>query len=351
VTEDRGSCTSATQLASGAARRHKLPLMAQNVRNHLASCGYLQGFTGSHGKLAVVNVRARRVYERRPEDVAFRKHFWGREQELRDEVEQKLASAEAHAPRILSELTARGAPAHGSRDRGLLLQFLAMHFVRNPAWRNLVSEVLKRRIVAQGHDGPEWRHLRELLLSDRYWVDTILRQIPQIAALLGSMHWALLRFPAPWLASCDQPLVPLALVPHGVRVRFDETPGLLDTIEYRFVVDPCHAIILSWHDAPDWQTWSSADLHIAADINRSVVGHCDVEYFHKPDFKPPFVAPPWMPTRECNPISPKLHEGYWREAALRSRRRAEAAVIVQDAINRQVTDEIRTVIVTERAAA
>lgn len=106
--------------------------MPANKTNHLASCGYLRGFTGDDGRVAAVNLTARTVYRRRPADVAFRNHFWGRDQHLRDEVEQKLSSVESQVPRVLAAAIENGPPASGSVDRGLLLEFLAIHFVRNP---------------------------------------------------------------------------------------------------------------------------------------------------------------------------------------------------------------------------
>ena len=286
------------------------------------------------------------MYHRRPEEVGFRNRFWGREQEIRDAVEGQLSSVETHIPRLLNDLVSTGGPAHGSADRGLLLQFLAIHMVRNPAWRNVIGGNIERLIVARGHDAPEWAPLRDRLRADEYWVDAVLRQIPQIAGMLGSMQWALLRFPAPWLATCDQPVLPVALAPQGVRVPVHETPALLETVEFRFVVDPWHAVILSWHDAPDWKSWADADQHIAADINRSVVGRADVEYFHRRGVEPPFVAPPWLPTDECSPISTRLHADYWTGAAENSERRRRAAVMLRDAIDNDTTDQIRTVTVS-----
>lgn len=333
-----------------AAPPRTLDQVADNVRNHLASCGYLRGFADGTGKLAVVNVRSRQVYSRRPEDVAFRKYFWGRDQDLRNEVESLLSDVETHVPRLLRNLTTTSPPPHGSEERALLLKFLALHFVRNPAWRTLTSQILERQIIARGHVGPQWARLCEQLRADRYWIDTMLRQIPQIASLLGSTHWALLRFSSPCLATCDQPLVPIALLSRGIRASLAETPALLETIEFRFVLDPRHALLLSWHDAPDWDAWALADQSVAADINRSIVGRTDVEYFHHPELRPPFVAAPWMPSGECNPISPKLHDGYWRETAIGSDRRRQAARIVSEAVEKDVTDQIETVVVREAAA-
>jgi hypothetical protein len=298
-----------------------------------------------------VNIRARTVYRRQPEDVAYRNHFWGKDQELRDQVEEKLASVEANVPRILSAMIDGGLPASGSVDRGLLLEFLAMHFVRNPTWRGLISRFLERQIVDQGHDGPEYEALRQVLRSDRYWIDALLRQMPKVASVLGSTQWALLRFGQPWLLTCDQPLVPVPFLPHGIRVPGKTPPGLLETTEFRFVVDPAHALILSWFDAPDWPDWIDGDSVLAADINRSVAGNADVEYFHHPDRLPIFVAPPWMPTDECNPISSRLHPGYDQAAAAGSERRRRASKILHGMIENEITDEIRTVIVAEPRAA
>ena len=224
--------------------------MPANKKNHLASCGYLRGFTGDDGRVAAVNLTARTVYRRRPADVAFRNHFWGRDQHVRDEVEQKLSSVESQMPRVLAAAIENGPPASGSVDRGLLLEFLAMHFVRNPNWRSLISGLIERQIAEQRHEGPEHQGLRTVLRSDRYWVDTLLRQIPQVASLLGSTQWAPLRFEMPWLATCDQPLVAVPFLPPGTPVPAKTNPPLVETIEFRFVLDPSHALILSWLDAP-----------------------------------------------------------------------------------------------------
>jgi hypothetical protein len=325
--------------------------MSANKKNHLASCGYLRGFTAADGRLTAVNIRSRTVYQRRPEDVAFRNHFWGKDQALRDEVEQKFASVETEVPRILGAMVASGLPASGSADRGLLLEFLAMHFVRNPTWRGLIATLLERRIIEQGHDAPEYEGLRRVLRSDRHWIDALLRQMPQVASVLGSAQWALLRFNGPWLLTCDQPLVPVPFLPPGMRVPGKTTQGLLETTEFRFVVDPTHALILSWFDAPDWAEWIDADPVLAADINRSIAGNTDVEYFHHPDQVPMFVAPPWMPTDECNPVSSRLHPGYDQAAATGSERRRRASEILRGMVENEITNEIRTVTVTEPRAA
>jgi hypothetical protein len=182
-------------------------------------------------------------------------------------------------------------------------------------------------------------------------VNTLLRQIPKVASVLGSAQLACLRFPQSWLLTCDQPLVPVPLLRAAASVPSKTFPRLLETTEFRFVIDPHHALILSWFDAPDWSEWYDGDSVLAADINRSVASNADVEYFHHPDHVPTFVAPPWTATWECNPISPRLHAGYDQSAAVNSDRRRRAGKILHEMVQDQITDEIRTVTVTDRLAA
>jgi hypothetical protein len=59
-------------------------------------------------------------------------------------------------------------------------------FVRNRTWRGLISTLLERRIIEQGHDDPKHDGLRRVLRSDRHRIDTLLRQMPPVASVLGS---------------------------------------------------------------------------------------------------------------------------------------------------------------------
>jgi hypothetical protein len=322
----------------------------QYLRNHLASAAYLRGFTDDSGQLTVVNLRSRRVETRAPERVAFRNRFWGRDETLRADIEQRLSRVEGQVPRILEAFVKDGPPEHGSVDRGLLLEFLAMHFVRNPMWQTSIREWLEQETVARGHDGPEWQAFRDQLHSDWNRADTAIRQIPLVAALLGSTHWTHLRLPEPWFLTCDQPLVAVPILEPGERVPTNQTPGLMETVEFRFVLDPKHALIMSWLDDYDPEDWANGNMRIAADINRSVAGHCDVEYFHKPGVEPPFVVPPFMATGECNPISGWLHPGYSSPKARSSVRRARAGEVLHRMIEDEVTHEIRVVRPEPRAS-
>lgn len=75
--------------------------------------------------------------------------------------------------------------------------------------------------------------------------------------------------------TCDQALVAVPFLPAQKPVPAKSSPGLLETTEFRFVVDPSHALIIFWFDAPDWSAWTEGDAGFAADINRSVAGNAD----------------------------------------------------------------------------
>jgi len=58
-----------------------------------------------------------------------------------------------------------------------------------------------------------------------------------------------------------------------------------------------------------------------------------------------------MPTGECNPISSRVHAGYDQVAVAGSERRRRASEILRGMVENEITNEIRTVTVTDRRAA
>lgn len=317
--------------------------MAQSyVRNHIVTKAYLRGFCDNDGRIGVWNRTGKR-FAASPNSVGYRKWFFGDDEALRAEVEQKLSAVEHRLPGIRDDMIAGRFPQHSTPDRGLLLEFLAIHVVRNPAWRRLIEDLVERQIVVRGHDAREWEAFREVIRSDRYRVGTMLRQIHEIASILGSLHWTPIRVPEKWLCTCDQPVVVFPRLQEGARARVDQQTALLDTVEFRFVLDPQHALIMSWLDAPEDHRWRDVSLAVAADLNRSVMGRADADVFHYLGLKPPTVAPPFLPTNECRSIASALHLGYSMDAAATSERRARTAKIVLRMIEEQGPPRIETV--------
>jgi hypothetical protein len=79
-----------------------------------------------------------------------------------------------------------------------------------------------------------------------------MKQIPRMASLFMSMHWSLVTFPDPLVASCDQPVVCVPL-PSGRRMPIKAMPqtGFMETAEVRFPIDPWRVPLLSWSPQPE----------------------------------------------------------------------------------------------------
>jgi hypothetical protein len=269
-------------------------LMPLYVSNHLPAKCYLDGFTDETGRLMVVRRHTDVPRPAKPKNVGYRNYFWGREQHLRTAVEQRMSRLECDAADVLREIPRVGLPKPGDPERGSLIQFLALHLVRTPRWRDLIFELRDRELRAQGHDRPGFEALAREIRSDEWWITTLMRHIPQISVLFGSMYWDLLEFERPWLLTSDQPLVQFPFIRHGDRVRIDTPlPGLVNSVEYRFAIDPYRALVLSWFDAPETGDSTNGTYAVAADLNRTVGARTDKEFFFRPGSAPPFVAPPW----------------------------------------------------------
>jgi hypothetical protein len=93
----------------------------------------------------------------------------------------------------------------------------------------------------------------ELLLGARMRVEALLKQIARMASLLACMHWSLIAFDEPLLASGDQPVVVVPFLGNRQYAPIEALPraGFLDTIEVRIPIDPQHLLLLSWLDEPE----------------------------------------------------------------------------------------------------
>jgi hypothetical protein len=255
-------------------------------RNHLAARCYLDAFTDASGCLKVWGRYRSGPRLDRPKNVGYRKDFWGEDGELRAVMERKLAAVEAETAPILRQIPGGELPDVGSVARGKLVEFIAIHMVRTPAYRKLLFDVRSRLLREQGHDRPGHEHVASYVLSDQFWLDATLRQIPTAGSVIASMYWDLVEFPEPWLLTTDQPVVQFPfLMKEQLAMATDPTPGLLNTLEFRFVVGPRHAIVMSWLDAPEEPGVWCGDLRAAADLNRSAGARTDLEFFFHPSLR------------------------------------------------------------------
>lgn len=310
--------------------------------NHLAARCYLEGFTDEAGFLMVRGRYQSEARRARPNKVGFRNYWWGRDEEVRALAEQRLSLAESAAAGVLRAISNVGLPPLGSKERGALLEFLAIHLVRSADWKELIFNAREHALHANGHDRPGFEAIAAWVRSDRFWVDALLRHIPQAASLLGSTHFDLIRFRQPWLLTSDQPLVQLPFLRVGEQALVSgPRPSLTESAEYRFVVDPHHAIVMSWLDQPEGENVVDGDLAMAADINLAAGARTDTEFFWKPGIDPPLACPPWLPA--CSPLSGSIHPGYGTEMALASERRRRANAMLLELVNGEISSEIRTI--------
>jgi len=90
------------------------------------------------------------------------------------------------------------------------------------------------------------------LVSDTYRLGKVLSHAITGAAVFASMHWTLVEFARPLIATSDHPLV---LWPGGASrspAAAEITQiGILDCIEIRLPLSPNIAVLMTWSDEPD----------------------------------------------------------------------------------------------------
>jgi hypothetical protein len=324
------------------------------VRNHTVSQCYLDRWARD-GYVTVVLGDGRRR-PARPKTVGFTKNFWGPDEALRVEVEQRLSLTEGPAAETLRQLPdAWPFPPGHERWRDLLL-FIGLHLVRSPKWlegiQDMAPELILRRV-------PEWSrsmppeavdHVVKHLLSEAFRTELMMGQIPKMASMLGCMNCTVLEAPRPWLMVGDHPVVVVPLLKTGEAAPMQLVPdgGLLETVEVRFPIDARRALLFSWLDQPHREDAVEIGYDHAVNLNRSQLGQVASQWYMAPDSRPPFVVPPFL-TSPASSLAPKLLDGYAPRSARVSRRRQEAMKMLDRLIEGEITDRVETITVTRRS--
>lgn len=331
--------------------------MPEYVRNHLTSSLYLEGFADETGRVTVATIgpRSRPVRLAKPENLGYRRYFWGRDAALRREVEQKLSEVESDAAQALRTLPGSWPPSDLVAERAAMMQFLAIHLLRTPGWRHLVRQLGERWIAENGDDYPGEMSREEMLetaRSDDFVASTIMSEIPVLASLFGSMHWSLVSFADPCLVTSDQPVVAVPFQPGGSEeVLPMPAAGLLHTFEFRTAIDPRHLLLLTWIDRDDLAEAIPGTRAIASEANASVRAQADTQWFRHPAANPPLGTVLLDGSQAPRAIAPMVLGPYSLARAQNSRRRREAERHVHDMIEGQVTDELRIVVVRRLEAS
>src|SRR4051794_17462345 len=128
--------------------------------------------------------------------------------------------------------------------------------------------------------------------SDRERAEKLLTLINKLSTAFGSMHWTLLRFDEPLLATSDQPVCGVPLLGDGKIRPISATlnDGWSETMEVRFALGPRLLWLGSWHMGPEAATIAGTWAH-ALDHNVAVTAQADLQWFHDP------ARPPALPAR------------------------------------------------------
>jgi len=164
------------------------------------------------------------------------------------------------------------------------------------------------------------------------------------SAVFASMHWTLVEFDSPLVATSDHPLV---LWP-GVESRSPTATeitqiGVLECVDIRLPLSPTHAVLMTWSDHPDDEharVRGSRDH--GANLNAFTVASADRQWFHRPGTPPPRAS------GNLRPLSLELVPGYTPVAAAASGRRARVSKIANERIGRDFRDQEIEIVTVSR---
>jgi Protein of unknown function (DUF4238) len=171
----------------------------------------------------------------------------------------------------------------------------------------------------------EVEQFNERLRSDTHRLGMMLSTAVTGTAVFASMHWTLVEFDRPWIATSDQPLVLWT----GARARSPHAEditefGVLNSIEIRLPVSPTGVVLMTWSDLPDDDHARVAGTRDhAANFNAFTIRAADRRWFHRPGVSPPIASGNLLP------VSPELVPGYSAAAADASGRRAKTSAITK----------------------
>jgi Protein of unknown function (DUF4238) len=303
-----------------------------------------RGWTAD-GRLARVLLEGSGESElKKPQRVGFRRRFFT-DRRIARHAEARLGVYESEGIRALERIRQSWPP--DDQTRLDLAKLVAVHMARNPASIEATIRMSKRAIAenieAYRHELSE-KQVRELLshlTSEAFRVDHILDLIPKHASLVASMHWTLLEFPEPLLATSDQPVTVMPILPEGTVARVTAMPstGFLMTEEARFALDPWRALIFTWMNDIDSQRPVIAPDDFAAELNRAAIAQADREWFHHPDRRATRLKQDDLDVEVCGSLGCELLPEYTTNAALESPRRLHAGRLLQRMIDQQITSE------------
>lgn len=293
-------------------------------RAHVVPRGYLSNFA-IDDKLTMHLVEEPRGRLVSLQDAAVRRDFYSRTRPITgeriDDIEWSLSHLESGALPVLHAV--RDLWPLGDENKGRLAALFGYQLIRGPRWMSWHAESTER--WAEETRATQWEatdeqigEVRDLLLSSTPRLTRMLSLGPKVASVIGSMHWSLVEFRSPLLATSDHPIV---LWPAHERSRHPQPSrlggGLLHTLEAVVPLSPTLALLMTWLDRHDDAQPLPGHRDHAARMNAFVIAEAEQQWFHAPGRNPPRASGLLLP------LSAELHDGYDRSSAAASVRRAE----------------------------
>jgi len=238
-----------------------------------------------------------------------------------DDIEWSLSKLEQAAVPVLRQVTTLW--PLGNENKAALAALFAYQTIRGPRWMEWHNDET-RAFFEEARDTTETEEHAALDQTERHLLTDTARLIrmlalgPKVTNVLGSMHWSLVAFPSPWLATSDHPVV-LWPIDQASRAP-SPTPlnvGFLRTLEVTVPVSPNHAILMTWRDERDAASPLLGAKHHAANLNAFTVANAERQWFHRPGKVPP------RSSGMLRPVSAELLRPYNSQEAWGSMRRAE----------------------------
>lgn len=340
VARNRPSAVASTDPEADAADAPTtLGSIAKYIDNHVVTAGYTRRFVDDDGCVLRIDLTkqvSEEAKRRTPETVGYRPRYFA-DREIARRAEQRLSVIEGKGLEVLNRLDEVW-PLEGKgtiKPRWYLARLVAVHMVRNPGfWDKMAQSAsisLAQRLPEYKLDATQERELLHVLTSEAFAVNHMFSMIAKSASMIASAHWTVIEFEDRLLATSDQPVTAVPLLDDGATTPVDPQPprGLLNTEEFRFPIDPHRALLFTWANEPDTPEPIHGDDDIAANLNRSVIGQAEQEWFHHPARRPTRLPSSGIYTEDCTALGRLLLPSYDTAAAVNSPRRNEASRCIE----------------------
>lgn len=328
---------------------------------HIVSVSYLRNFAREDG-IGVCLVDDGRHFTNSPKNVGWRKRYYSRTRPdgtRIDDVEWSMSHLEGAVAPLLREIEQRW-PLDNSA-KATLAEFTALQLLRGPRFRHWGEQQLEQAIEDMGADeglkslsseyglpvrSHDVERVANQLRSATHRHVRMLALISKIASILGSMHWTLLRFDRPLLATSDHPVHVWPMERRSSRPLPGRIgSGILKTVEIRLPLSPQLSLLMTWLPEPDAEKPVLGARHHPRNINAFTIAEAQQQWFYVPGTRPPVGAGTFLP------ISSDLYVGYDAATAWRSPLRERVDRAIQPKIGADLADSSEVEMVRVREAA